>query len=224
MQDVLGNLKSLASTASGLVGSLKKADKEVQTDFPTSLLEDYVVKNRKQILKLLGFTNATACGNLGLKQRPTLTSGQSSTSLSFAKSPQRPQTLHLASSWNPLPPNSLRIEKETKKKSKNYSHPLRNLYVSNATHSMDGPPTISVEKCYEESDEDRPNMKQYAALAVKRHSSTGDALEMYRGNLQLQKRLRDLEAKGMHSGTGNTSMGSITSSNGPNGSAQITDF
>ena len=28
---------------------------------------------------------------------------------------------------------------------------------------------------------------------AKRHSSTGDALELYRGNLQLQKRLQDLE-------------------------------
>ena len=60
VQDVLVSLKSLASTATGLVGTLHTADKEVQTDFPVALLEDYVVNNRKRILKLLGFTNATA--------------------------------------------------------------------------------------------------------------------------------------------------------------------
>ena len=49
---------------------------------------------------------------------------------------------------------------------------------------------------------------------AKRHSSTGDALELFRGNLQLQKRLRDLEA------------GNSTSSLGSNGKLghRITDF
>ena len=51
---------------------------------------------------------------------------------------------------------------------------------------------------------------------AKRHSSTGDALELFRGNLQLQKRLRDLEA------------GNSTSSLGSNGNGKpahpITDF
>ena len=32
------------------------ADKQVQTDFPAGMLEDYVVKNRKRILKLLGLS------------------------------------------------------------------------------------------------------------------------------------------------------------------------
>ena len=51
---------------------------------------------------------------------------------------------------------------------------------------------------------------------AKRHSSTGDALELFRGNLQLQKRLRDLEA------------GNSTSSLESNGNGKpahrITDF
>ena len=37
----------------------RTSEKEVQTDFPVALLENYVVNNRKRILKLLGFTNAT---------------------------------------------------------------------------------------------------------------------------------------------------------------------
>ena len=57
---MLSNLKSLTITANSIVGTLRVADKEVQTDFPVALLEHYVVNNRKRILKLLGFTNATA--------------------------------------------------------------------------------------------------------------------------------------------------------------------
>ena len=38
-------------------------DASVQTDFPVEMLEDYVVKNRKRILKLLGLSN-----NCGTKQ------------------------------------------------------------------------------------------------------------------------------------------------------------
>ena len=60
VQSVLSNLKSLTITANSIVGTLRVADKEVQTDFPVALLEHYVVNNRKRILKLLGFTNATA--------------------------------------------------------------------------------------------------------------------------------------------------------------------
>ena len=51
---MLNNLKCLSSTATSIVGTLRTADKEVQTDFPSELLEDYVVNNRKRILKLLG--------------------------------------------------------------------------------------------------------------------------------------------------------------------------
>ena len=63
------------------------------------------------------------------------------------------------------PPNSLKVEDETasppststesatnnggkkKKNNLNNPHPLRNLYVASTTHSMDVPPTISVENC-----------------------------------------------------------------------------
>ena len=51
---MLNNLKCLSSTATSIVGTLRTADKEVQTEFPFELLEDYVVSNRKRILKLLG--------------------------------------------------------------------------------------------------------------------------------------------------------------------------
>ena len=54
VQEVLNNLKCLSSTATSIVGTLRTADKEVQTEFPFELLEDYVVNNRKRILKLLG--------------------------------------------------------------------------------------------------------------------------------------------------------------------------
>ena len=54
VQEVLNNLKCLSSTATSIVGTLRTADKEVQTEFPFELLEDYVVSNRKRILKLLG--------------------------------------------------------------------------------------------------------------------------------------------------------------------------
>lgn len=218
MQDVLSHLRSLASTAGSIVGTLRVADKEVQTDFPSALLEDYVVNNRKRILKLLGFTNATANPQ---KQRPTslISSRQSAASLTDPRSisPCRPQTLQLHSSWNPLPPqqtsksnNNVKFEREKVNK-----HPLRNLYVANATHSMDCPPTISVEKCDEdEDDSSSPPMRLLVArAAAKRHSSTGDALEMFRGNLALQKRLRDIEAGNLTSNT------SISSENAP-----ITDF
>ena len=62
VQEVLNNLKCLSSTATSIVGTLRTADKEVQTEFPFELLEDYVVNNRKRILKLLGkaFQFATA--------------------------------------------------------------------------------------------------------------------------------------------------------------------
>lgn len=218
VQDVLSHLKSLASTAGSIVGTLRMADKEVQTDFPSALLEDYVVNNRKRILKLLGFTNATA-NNQG-KQRPTsLISSRQSLNDPRSISPSRPQTLHLHSSWNPLPPqqtcksnnNSVKFEREKVNK-----HPLRNLYVANATHSMDCPPTISVENCdKDDAISDPPSRLLVSrAAAAKRHSSTGDALEMFRGNLALQKRLRDIEAGNL---TSNTSISSETN-------APITDF
>ena len=38
------------------------ADKQVQTDFPAGMLEDYVVKNRKRILKLLGLSGNASSG------------------------------------------------------------------------------------------------------------------------------------------------------------------
>ena len=96
---MLSNLKSLTTTASSIVGTLRVADKEVQTDFPVALLEHYVVNNRKRILKLLGYTNATA-NNPSIKSasnRPR--SGLNpSTSLQL----DRPQNLPLYSSWNTL--------------------------------------------------------------------------------------------------------------------------
>lgn len=186
MADVLSNLKSLTNTASSLVGTLRVADKEVQTEFPASLLEDYVVNNRKRILKLLGFTNATA-------NNPRDNKFTSAISLNSPRS--RPQTLQLHSSWNPLPKTSVKIEKETKPMAPSINnHPLRNLYVSNTTHSMDCP-IISVEECDDNGSNNSPPLRLRGRVA-KRHSSTGDALEMYRGNLQLQKRLRDLEKTG----------------------------
>ena len=57
VQEVLNNLKCLSSTATSIVGTLRTADKEVQTEFPFELLEDYVVNNRKRILKLLGMAS-----------------------------------------------------------------------------------------------------------------------------------------------------------------------
>ena len=147
----------------------------------------------------------------------------------------RPQTLNLHSSWNALPQvtppsstttnNSLKVEDETSSSSGKFfkknkkttpnstaasKHPLRNLYVGNAAHSMDCAPTISVEQCSD--NENSPTRQNYLSKRAKRHSSTGDALEMYRGNLQIQKRLRDLEA--------NSSSTSLEVCK----SAQITDF
>ena len=102
---MLSNLKSLTTTASSIVGTLRVADKEVQTDFPVALLEHYVVNNRKRILKLLGFTNATA-NNPSIKSasnRPR--SGLNpSTSLQL----DRPQNLPLYSSWNTLQGSQVR--------------------------------------------------------------------------------------------------------------------
>ena len=83
MRDVISHLKSI-TTANSPNGSLvhhppmRVADKEVQTDFPVALLENYVVNNRKRILKLLGYSNAAAQN---------------------APSSDHP----LRSSWNPLP-------------------------------------------------------------------------------------------------------------------------
>ena len=83
MREVISHLKSI-TTANSPNGSLvhhppmRVADKEVQTDFPVALLENYVVNNRKRILKLLGYSNAAAQN---------------------APSSDHP----LRSSWNPLP-------------------------------------------------------------------------------------------------------------------------
>ena len=180
----------------------------MQTDFPSTLIEDYVVNNRKRILKLLGFTNATANlkevggGGLAAAAGKKLSHGLAgSTSLQMQS--DRPQTLLLHSSWNPLPkgttpPNSLKVEDEMTNhrprapaaSASKKQHPKRNLYVGQTTHSMDCP-TISVEKC---SDSESPPGSRPKYSGAKRHSSTGDALELYRGNLAIQKRLRDLEA------------------------------
>lgn len=37
-------------------------DKSIQTDFPVTMLEDYVIKNRRRILKLLGINQAAGTG------------------------------------------------------------------------------------------------------------------------------------------------------------------
>lgn len=204
MQDVLGNLRSLSATATSIVGTLRTAEKEVQTDFPSTLIEEYVVNNRKRILKLLGFTATASNPAAGSSKRPAVSSLGASAELQL----DRPQTLRLHSSWNPLPkaagtatpPNSLKVEDEMNNqqhrpprptKKIQQQHPKRNLYVAGHTthHSMDCP-TISVEKCSDGESPPRPS--KYTG--AKRHSSTGDALELYRGNLEIQKRLRDLEA------------------------------
>ena len=49
---------------------LSQSDKSVQTDFPASMLEEYVIKNRKRILALLGVqrvvsTSASSGANVG---------------------------------------------------------------------------------------------------------------------------------------------------------------
>ena len=64
VRDVLDNLKTLQNGQQQqhqqqLMLIKRTSEKEVQTDFPVALLENYVVNNRKRILKLLGFTNAT---------------------------------------------------------------------------------------------------------------------------------------------------------------------
>ena len=97
MREVISHLKSI-TTANSPNGSLvhhppmRVADKEVQTDFPVALLENYVVNNRKRILKLLGYSNAAAQNS--------------------------PSSDHpLRSSWNPLPNRYVhyfKIEKKVK--------------------------------------------------------------------------------------------------------------
>ena len=75
---MLNNLKCLSSTATSIVGTLRTADKEVQTEFPFELLEDYVVSNRKRILKLLG-TVYEAAFKIELSRVSMITLGQKST-------------------------------------------------------------------------------------------------------------------------------------------------
>ena len=98
MREVISHLKSI-TTANSPNGSLvhhspmRVADKEVQTDFPVALLENYVVNNRKRILKLLGYSNAAAQN---------------------APSSDHP----LRSSWNPLPNRYVHYFKIEKKRLK----------------------------------------------------------------------------------------------------------
>ena len=131
----------------------------------------------------------------------------------------RPKNLPLHSSWNALPgntaPNSLTYEDEKKsgKKSGGKHPPLRNLYVGNSnTMSMDCP-TIYVSKS---SDGDSPPP---AAYAFKRHSSTGDALEMCRKNPDFQRRLQKANANRTNNQNTSISTLSISPKEGP-----ITDF
>jgi hypothetical protein len=57
-------LRSLSSSPMRKVSSL---DKSVQTDFPAAMLEEYVIKNRRRILTLLGVQRvaSTASSNGG---------------------------------------------------------------------------------------------------------------------------------------------------------------
>merc|ERR1719266_3081247 len=89
VRDVLDNLKTLQNGQQQqhqqqLMLIKRTSEKEVQTDFPVALLENYVVNNRKRILKLLGFTNATTNA---IPSKDSNNAGHHS----------------LQSSWNPLP-------------------------------------------------------------------------------------------------------------------------
>ena len=74
---------SRSSTGSFMCSeSTKKIDQEVQTDFPTTLLENYIVMNKRRVLQLLGLPQS-CLSNLALERED------------FA------QVKHV--SWNPLP-------------------------------------------------------------------------------------------------------------------------
>jgi len=83
MSTLMGRLEKLSETSSarpksGHVGNSETASKSVQTDFPVSLLESYVVKNRSRILTLLNISE------------PGGTSGATSLLTSPACSPSPP--------------------------------------------------------------------------------------------------------------------------------------
>ena len=56
-----------AASVSGSTAASKSAG--TQTEFPAAMLEDYVVKNRKRILKLLGIVQAQGSGECELLLR-----------------------------------------------------------------------------------------------------------------------------------------------------------
>ena len=150
-------------------------------------------KNEIGNFLIAGFTNATA--NVPTDRRkPPFGGLPPSSSLQL----DRPKDLPLHSSLNALPrstpPNSFSYEDEKKSSGGKKSGaggknpPLRNLYVGNPTNTMSMDcPTIYVSKS---SDGESPPPTAYA---VKRHSSTGDALEMCRQNPDFQRRLQQAQ-------------------------------
>ena len=140
-----------------------------------------------------------------------------------------PPPIHSSTSWNPLPKGTndslsdignVNSQNGLKTASKGSLHPRRNLYVNSATTmSMDCPPTISVERCSDDNDDQIPptSLRPY----LKRHS-TGDAVALI-GDLRGQGKLQEAANNSTRDSV-KFQISDSSSSLGTSKGAAITDF